>query len=187
MNFKKIIIYQYETLFNILSEISDCFNLSLIQTDKENIDELTKGLENDFLIISKEKVYDFKNQLQIDKLPIKIEKLIEKINLKFIKNTFNSQSDIPVGRYKLNLNSRKISKDNEVIDLTEREINLILFLKKESYPVKIDKLQKEVWGYKSQLETHTVETHIYRLRKKFKKEFADESFIKSEKEGYFIN
>ena len=59
MNFKKIIIYQYETLFNILSEISDCFNLSLIQTDKENIDELTKGLENDFLIISKEKVYDF--------------------------------------------------------------------------------------------------------------------------------
>ena len=76
MNFKKIIIYRYETLFNILSEISDCFNLSLIKTDKENIDELTKGLKNDFLIISKEKVYDFKNQLQIDKLPIKIEKLI---------------------------------------------------------------------------------------------------------------
>ena len=94
---------------------------------------------------------------------------------------------MPIGPYRLNINSRKISKNKKIIDLTEREMNLILFLKKSSLPVKIDKLQKEVWGYSSELETHTVETHIYRLRKKIKEEFADENFIISEKKGYSIN
>ena len=66
-------------------------------------------------------------------------------------------------------------------------MNLILFLKKESHPVKINELQKQVWDYNSELETHTVETHIYRLRKKIKKNFNDENFIVSSKNGYLIN
>ncbi len=187
MNYKKIIIYQYEILFNILSEIAEFFDLNLTKVDEKNLKELNKNINNDTLIISQKKIDDFKNQLQIDKLPIKIDKLIEQINLKFLKDTFHLQSDIPIGLYRLNLNSRKISKNNKVIDLTEREINLILFLNKTTSPVKIDKLQKEVWGYGSQLETHTVETHIYRLRKKIKEEFGDKNFIKSLKEGYLIN
>ena len=187
MNYKKIIIYQYEILFNILSEIAEFFDLNLTKVDEKNLKELNKNINNDTLIISKKKIDDFKNQLQIDKLPIKIDKLIEQINLKFLKDTFHLQSDIPIGSYRLNLNSRKISKNNKTIDLTEREINLIIFLNKTSSPVKIDKLQKEVWGYGSQLETHTVETHIYRLRKKIKEEFGDKNFIKSLKEGYLIN
>ena len=187
MNYKKIIIYQYETLFNILSEIAEFFDLNLSKVDEKNLKELNKNINSDTLIISHKKIDDFSNQLQIGKLPIKIEKLIEQINLKFLKDTFHLQSDIPIGSYRLNLNSRKISKNNKTIDLTEREINLIIFLNKTSSPVKIDKLQKEVWGHSSQLETHTVETHIYRLRKKIKEEFADENFIKSLKEGYLIN
>tara|TARA_B100001057_G_scaffold483110_1_gene559422 strand:- start:2065 stop:2628 length:564 start_codon:yes stop_codon:yes gene_type:complete len=187
MNYKKIIIYQYDSLFNILSEISEILNFDIIKADKDNFEELKKNLKNDFLIISKNKDDDFENQFQINKLPIKIDKLIEQINLKFLKITFHSQSDMPIGPYRLNINSRKISKNKKIIDLTEREMNLILFLKKSSLPVKIDKLQKEVWGYSSELETHTVETHIYRLRKKIKEEFADENFIISEKKGYSIN
>ena len=70
--------------------------------------------------------------------------------------------------------------------MTEREINLVLFLKNASTPVKISELQKKVWEYGSELETHTVETHIYRLRKKIKEKFNDDNFIKSLKEGYFI-
>ena len=97
------------------------------------------------------------------------------------------QSEITVKNYKLNLNSRQISLDNLTIDLTEREINLILFLQKSKNPVKIDELQKEVWGYNSELETHTVETHIYRLRKKIKEKFEDSNFILSSKDGYLIN
>ncbi len=73
------------------------------------------------------------------------------------------------------------------MDLTEREINLIIYLNNSAKPVKIDALQKEVWGHGSKLETHTVETHIYRLRKKIKEKFNDENFIVSFKEGYKIN
>ena len=185
MNYKKIIIYQYDSLFNILNEIPEILNFDIIKADKENFEELKRNLKNDFLIISKNK-NDFDNQFQINKLPIKISKLIEQINLKFLKTTFHSQSDIPIGSYRLNINSRKISKNRKIIDLTEREMNLILFLKKSSAPVKIDELQKQVWGYSSELETHTVETHIYRLRKKIKEEFTDENFIISEKKGYTV-
>ena len=83
----------------------------------------------------------------IDIVPIKISKLLQIINLKFLKNKFNSQSDINIGSYNLNLNSRKICKNNIKLDLTEREANLIVFLKQSPTPVKIDQLQKEVWEH----------------------------------------
>ena len=87
----------------------------------------------------------------------------------------------------MNLNKRQISREKKIIKLTEREINLILFLKKTASAVRIDELQKEVWEYSSKLDTHTVETHIYRLRKKIKEEFNDDNFIFSSKKGYLIN
>ena len=187
MNFKKIIIYQHEILFDILDEVKEKFNFALIKAEKNNFEQIINSLKTDFLIISKSENSNYKNQLIIDEVPIKIEKLVELINLKFLKEKFNSQSDVSVGSYKLNLNSREISKNNKTIDLTEREVNLILFLKQAIKAVKIDELQKKVWEYGSQLETHTVETHIYRLRKKIKEKFNDENFIKSSKEGYLIN
>jgi len=72
------------------------------------------------------------------------------------------------------------------LKLTEREIDIILFLKEKESPQSVNNLQNEVWNYSSTLETHTVETHIYRLRKKFKNCFNDEDFISSSKEGYKI-
>ena len=187
MNFKKIIFYKHDVLFDILNEIREMFNFDLIKADNAILKECKKNLNANFLVISKLENIAITNQLIIDKMPIKIEKLIQQINLKFLKEKFNYQSDISVGSYKLNLNSREISKNNNVTDLTEREINLIIFLKESSSAVKIDKLQREVWEYGSELETHTVETHIYRLRKKIKKKFNDENFIISSKEGYLIN
>jgi len=187
MNFKKIIIYQYDILFNILNEISENLNFEVIKAEKENLSQLKKNLKDDFLVISQSKLTDTKNQLIIDKIPLKINSLIEKINLKFLKEKFNSQSDVSVGPYRLNLNSREIIKKDLTIPLTEREINLILFLKKSPTAVKIDELEKKVWDYSSELETHTVETHIYRLRKKIKEKFKDDNFILSDKNGYLIN
>ena len=73
------------------------------------------------------------------------------------------------------------------LKLTEKEINSIIYLLKANKPVKIRELQSNVWWYKSQLETHTVETHIYRLRKKISKVFKDENFILSKDNGYEIN
>ena len=99
---------------------------------------------------------------------------------------YDFQSNISVKDYMLNLNSRTISTKNNKLKLTEREIQIILYLKEQEQPKNINVLQKEVWGYVEDLETHTVETHIYRLRKKLKKTFDDQNFIKSDKNGYLI-
>jgi len=116
-----------------------------------------------------------------------ILKLIEKINIEFLKKNFNNQSEISIGMYKFNLNSREMTYDNLKLKLTEKEINSIVYLSKAMNSVKVQELQSNVWGYQSELETHTVETHIYRLRKKISKIFNDKDFIKSNKDGYEIN
>ena len=78
-------------------------------------------------------------------------------------------------------------KNNDKLDVTEKEINTIIYLKKKDKPITIKELQESVWSYQSKLETHTVETHIHRLRKKIKEKFNDENFIISTKYGYQIN
>ena len=87
---------------------------------------------------------------------------------------------------KLDVNSRTISYDGKELKLTEREIEIILFLNNKKKPQKINILQSEVWGYSENLETHTVETHVYRLRKKINEKFNDENFLVSSKDGYKI-
>ena len=187
MNHKKLIIYEYDSLFNILNELKENLNFELIQAQENNFQDIKSNLNSDFLIISKNNLEKINNQMNLQNLPIRINKIIELINVQFLKNKFNLQSNINIGLYILNLNSRKISKNNINLDLTERETNLIIYLNKSKSPVKIDDLQKDVWEYSSELETHTVETHIYRLRKKMKDKFGDDQFILSLKNGYKIN
>ena len=187
MNSKKIIIFDYDVLFNILDEIKENFNFDIINCNQKNLNTILYKLEKNFLIISRKKKENFKNNLIIKNNPLSINKLIELININFLKIQFNFQAEISIGNYKLDLNSREISKNKSILDLTERETNLIMFLKNSPKPVKINELQKEVWGYGSELETHTVETHIYRLRKKIKDKFDDNNFIISLQDGYKIN
>ena len=105
---------------------------------------------------------------------------------KFLKLQFNSQSEVKVNNYTINLNSREMLTKNTKLKLTEKEINTITYLSKSDKPVSIDELQEKVWSYQSDIETHTVETHIYRLRKKILNTFNDNNFIISKKNGYQI-
>ena len=187
MNHKKLIIYEYDSLFNILNEIKENLNFELIRAQENDFQNIVSNLTSDFLVISKKNLEKINNQIILRELPIKMSKIIELVNVQFLKNKFNIQSNINIGSYSLNLNSRKIIKNDVNLDLTERETNIIIYLSKSKTPVKIDELQKEVWGYSSELETHTVETHIYRLRKKMREKFSDENFISSLKNGYKIN
>ena len=139
------------------------------------------------LILSKKKIPRISNLLLITESPIKITKLVEKINIEYLKQKFNQQSEIKIKKYIINLNSRELILGNNNLKLTEKETNIIIYLSKFSKPIKIDELQLKVWGYHSELETHTVETHIYRLRKKILNFFNDKSFIISKKNGYQIN
>ena len=79
-----------------------------------------------------------------------------------------------------------MKNQNSNLKLTEKEIGSIMYLFRAKKPVKIDELQSKVWGYQSDLETHTVETHIYRLKKKILNKFKDSNFIYSTIDGYQI-
>ena len=120
-----------------------------------------------YLIILNKKHSDFKNQFVLNNTPINIFKLVEMINIEFLKIQFNSQSKVKLKNYIIDLNSREMLKNKTKLKLTEKEINTITYLSKSNKPVSIDELQEKVWSYQSNIETHTVETHIYRLRKKF--------------------
>ena len=185
MNSRILIIYEYQILYQILNEISESLNFEITQTNSKDLKELKHDLKNNYLIISKKKIEGIKNSLILENVPIKFEKLIEIINIKFLKNKFLDQSYINIGEYNLDLNSRKISLGNKSLNLTERETNLIIFIK-DKKNVTIKELQKMVWDYSPDLETHTVETHIYRLRKKMKETFEDENFILNTSNGYSI-
>ncbi len=184
MNNENLVIYDFKILYEILNEISDHLNFKL--TNIKKITDFDLDAQNNYLIISDKKIKDIENQIVINNFPIDIVKLIENINIKFLKKKYSQQSEIDLGVYKLNLNSRKIFNNEKSLDLTEREANIVIFLYNSKNPVKISKLQTEVWGHNSKLETHTVETHIYRLRKKINNIFEDKNFIKSSKSGYII-
>ena len=185
MSNQNLIIYDFENLFNILDEIKDTFNYKIINVKKDmNILEYNDSL--DYLVITKKHMPNFPNQLILDNFPLKIEKILELINVNLLKKKFSRQSDIQVGEFKINMNSRILSDENKQLSLTEKESEIILFLKNSELPVNINTLQENVWGYKNKLETHTVETHIYRLRKKIKDTFNNDNFISSVKSGYII-
>jgi DNA-binding response OmpR family regulator len=111
---------------------------------------------------------------------------VERINVIFLKNKFLNNSNLNILNYEINLNSKEILRDGQKLKLTEREINFILFLKNSNSPQNIKSILKFVWNYSPNLETHTVETHVHRLRKKFFSHFKDDNFIKINKKGYFI-
>ena len=186
MNKQNLIIYDFIELFSILEEIKDNLNFNLLNVSNKEFSDLKLNQLNSFLIITKNKVPNLENQIVINNYPLRISKIIETININFLKNRFNQQSDIDLGFYKLNLNSRKMFDDNNELNLTEKEADIIIFLKKSEKSVSIDELQTKVWGHSSKLDTHTVETHIYRLRKKISNKFNNDDFIKSTKLGYNI-
>ena len=194
---QNIFIVGFRGLYNILEEIKNNLTYKIFNYINENeflksLNSNSLDLANSLVIVKsintklidnkkldKRIIYAFEN------LPIEIDKLLELINVQLIKQQYNYQSKINIKNYIINLNSRTIIKNSKSLKLTEKEINIILFLNNKK-PQKINILQNEVWGYSSELETHTVETHVYRLRKKIKDMFDDDNFILSHDDGYLI-
>ncbi|MDB9710936.1 winged helix-turn-helix domain-containing protein [Candidatus Pelagibacter ubique] len=192
---QNVFIINFNSLYEILDEIKENLSFKIIKIKNE--EDLTNNLDLDkidFLVISKtENILLFnnnitdKNILDFNDLPLSLKKLLELINIKLIKLKFDQQSKLVIKGYGLNLNSKLLSKDNLKLKLTEKEIEIILYLNNIKIKHNVADLQKNIWGYSADMETHTVETHIYRLRKKISDLFKDEKFILSHKNGYFID
>ena len=185
----KLIIYNSNTLFDILYEIREKINYILIKISKiEEINNIIDVEDSNYLLISDKKIKKLIkiNHLIIKNKPFKITSLLEKINISLLKNNYSGQSNLKINNYSLNLNSRELIKNERSLKLTQKEVEVIVYLNKSDKSMPITSLQKEVWGHNSSLETHTVETHIYRLRRKISQKFGDNQFIKSVNDGYKI-
>ena len=186
MNKQNLIIYKFKSLYKIFKELEENLNFKIFELSEEkNLKSKLNNYEN-YLIITKKKMENSNNQLVLNEFPIKISNFIEKLNIQLLKNQFNKKSEIMIGKYMIDLNSRELKLKDTFLKLTEKEINTIVYLHKSSSAVGVHKLQSKVWGYEPNLETHTVETHIYRLRKKILQTFNDNNFIISQKNGYQI-
>ena len=198
MHSQKLHILNIPELDKIIIEIKDYFNYKITHFNEKKdlikkIGEDKKFLENSIILVNQKDFSLLKSKIDekqihcIAKFPIKISNLIDQLNARLIQQNYSAQSNININKYILDINSRILKQSDNELKLTEREIDTIIFLKNENKPVKVDILQKKVWKYSGDLETHTVETHIYRLRKKIKDIFNDDSFIQSKKDGYIIN
>ena len=183
MNKQYLLIHNYPVLFNILNELKHTLQFEVKNLSENDLKK--KNYIND-LIISTVNL-NIHNQVKIDKFPIEYGRLLDILNISFLKKKIEVQKDIKIGKYIFNYNSRRLTKSNKNVSLTEKETTIINFLRLSIKPVSIKNLQKKVWGYNTNLETHTVETHVYRLRKKIHKNLNDENFILSSKLGYYIN
>ena len=192
---QNVFIINFNSLYEILDEIKENLSFKIIKFKNEEDLKINLDINRlDYLVISKthdklllnNNITD-KNFLGFNDLPLSLKKLLELINIKLIKLKFNQQSKIIIKGYELNLNSKFFSKDNLNLKLTEKEIEIILYLNNKKIKHDVADLQKNIWGYSTNMETHTVETHIYRLRKKISDLFNDEKFILSHKNGYFID
>ena len=186
-------IIDFPVLYNVLFEVKEFLNFEVVNHESINVflekiqkDSSTKNS----IIVTKNflnhKDINQKSIIHLDNKPVNFLSLIDRVNTNLLKQKYSFQSSINIKDYTLNLNSRVISQKKNELKLTEREIDIILFLKDQKKPQNINILQKEVWSYSENLETHTVETHVYRLRKKISDTFKDENFIISLKEGYSI-
>ena len=196
MVYQKLYIINLSNFYDIVSELQEHVGYEISKFDNKEIflgkyKNKIISTENSILVVH-EKEYDFfakninEDQIIEFKPPVNIFTFVENLNVKFIQKRYQDQSNVSVKDFSLDINSRVLKKDKLSLKLTERETEMILCLNDSKKPVNVETLEKEIWQHSSDLETHTVETHIYRLRKKIKAQFGNDDLIKSSKDGYII-
>ena len=202
-----ISIFDNKIFFEIIREIKlfskfnikhyEDLNLCIKDAEKENqlvvlfINSFTKIKINNFpsiLITESSKPVNKSPGILNEQLkkPFTILDFEKKIISLIAKNEFKKNSLIHLGDYIIDKNERKIKKNNLELQLSEKEVNFLILFSKNKEPINRNSVLKKVWKYSEATETHTVETHIHRLRKKISKKFNDDDFIKNNNKGYYI-
>ena len=189
--FSKFKLKFYDNLDLCIEDFSDHDQLAIFFTTELNQEYLKKIQNKSFplIIITKSSIpanilsKDFIEQL---KVPFRVIDLEKKIVSLVSKYKFRRSSLINLRGYTIDKNERKIKKNNLVLELTEREIDFLILFSQNKQPLSRNSILKNVWNYSSKSDTHTVETHIHRLRKKFLEKFEDNNFIKNNDKGYYI-
>jgi hypothetical protein len=212
MNSTVISILKNQTFFEILSELKLFFKFKfkfykdlashkneskkkdqiiIFFLTEKNIEDYNYLIKNSLPLIVIIKNLNLKNIESVDLVeklnsPFSIYDFKKKITLLAAKNVFHKSSLIKLNDYIINKNKRIIKKNNQELQLTEKEINFLILFSFSNQPVSRNFVLKNIWNYSSESETHTVETHIHRLRKKILEKFGDSNFIKNSTKGYYI-
>ena len=201
-----ILISAPESFLSSLDELKHYLKFKLI-TKQKNTKEISLNNYNGFMchednlriaesdlismncfkiLVTKSNIQNKKYFDSILKLPTSLKEINEMVESSAAKNQFTKNSAIKIKDYFLDKNEKKLIRGDNFISLTEKEIQLLeLFLLNKKIISK-SIILSQVWNYSSDADTHTVETHIYRLRKKISDKFSDENFILNKKEGYYI-
>ena len=193
---QKLYIINLSNFYDIISELKEHIGFEILKFDNKEIffdkyNSKSISTKNSILIVREKEYNSFVKYINEDQIikfkpPVSIFTFIENLNVRFIQKKYQDQSSVNVKDFFLDINSRELKKGKLILKLTERETDMILFLNNSKKPVNVETLEKEIWQHSSDLETHTVETHIYRLRKKIKAEFGNDELIISNKDGYTI-
>ena len=207
MNNLTISIFGNQIFFEIMRELKlfsqfkikhyENLDLCIKDADKEN--QLVVFFTNPFntikidnfpsilIIESSNPINKLSGDLNVQlKMPFRILDFKKKIVSLISKNEFKKNSLIHLNDYIIDKNERKIKKDNLELKLSEKEVNFLILFSKNKEPISRNFVLKNVWKYSEEAETHTVETHIHRLRKKILDKFNDKNFIKNNNKGYYI-
>ena len=164
-----VVFFPKEININFYDKIKECnFPLILIGKSLKSLKQLSGSLQEQF------------------KIPFSMIDFEKKITLLVAKNEFKKNSLIKLNDYIIDKNERKIKKNNLEIQLSEKEVNFLILFSVNKEPISRNLVLKKVWKYSQETETHTVETHIHRLRKKILEKFGDTNFIKNNSKGYYI-
>jgi len=211
MNNIHLYIYGSKVFLNIINELNLGYNLSTeeVNLNKKNNSEFivrvifpeelklievkkyfTENTPTIFFL--KDKSYLLKNKLSLLNfhqnlsLPVDILSFREILNILITKYSFFKKSKITINNYEIDSNQRIITREGTKVKLTEKELELILFLNNHSGLEK-SLLLKKIWNHNSELETHAFETHLHRLRKKIEKFFKDKKFITEKISLYYLS
>ena len=189
--FSKFKIQYYEDL-NLCEQDAEKHNtLAIFFVGKKDISSFRKSKINNFpsILITESSIPKsmFSSELTDQlKMPFTILEFEKKVISLLAKNEFRKNSLIKLDDYIIDKNERKIKKNDLELQLSEKEINFLILFSKNKEPISRNLVLKNVWHYSSKTETHTVETHIHRLRKKILEKFGDDNFIKNNNKGYYI-
>jgi hypothetical protein len=189
--FSKFKIQYYEDL-NLCEQDAEKHNtLAIFFVGKKDISSFRKNKINNFpsILITESSIPKsmFSSELREQlKMPFTILEFEKKVISLLAKNEFRKNSLIQLDDYIIDKNERKIKKNDLELQLSEKEINFLILFSKNKEPISRNLVLKNVWHYSSKTETHTVETHIHRLRKKILEKFGDDNFIKNNNKGYYI-
>jgi hypothetical protein len=180
------------TLFNgnIDEKIFSTTNIILIDGDILQDSEIEKKIKslkdkNSLLIEGSNTSLNFHCNEKIIR-PFNLTDLNKKVTEMLSSLKFNKNSSIKIKDYVLDKNEKKLKKDSIHVVLTEREIQLLELLFNQKKSLSKNFILKKVWKYADDADTHTVETHVYRLRKKIKEKFLDDNLIINNQDGYLI-